>query len=782
MALDGKATIVLSYSERFKDEVATPVAQRLQQYGFRTILVGEEPLPSDIASNPENKVDWYFRRADMAVFLATPDDQLTSGEVRTRQNIIDEHRLGLELDQLSDRLLVFKSKEVVLPSNINPAFERLPLDDPDWIVGKIVEQARTWRLLPHEAEADVEQAPESSEAGTSIAPPPGDDHAAATDQAKSAIAEVSDALEGSDADRATLERAELALSGLAAESGGIETLGVHLANSLFARRHDLRLRRSERLLLIRTYLRNARDDNVPCVFWLGDLSRRRVIELLSSIAREDGDTTVQGEALTILAKLRMPSSVDGARELLTPLLASSDSSRREHALDYIRLRRDSRLRDLLDDSQLLERERDRVSKTAALLDIGGRPSHVMRLYVADAYVRSSELEERLLENASRIRRDDVTKALESSVQEVRLLGARIASAKRMLSLAGGRDLIERDRSALVRTTIVRLLLEAGEPVGLDDLQRAASKRDDDITSIGAFEQSEALETDICLRLSDEELRRGVRWASSRGAAHYEALGLRDARWAEAHVRRDLRSNFADLKAAGQAEMVAETMLTVTGATGKPPTEQERAAVEKSVEKNWQQWIAEDELGGFLARRFQRAALRVLVARGAPRDVKFARQFAESTDNDLRIASIRLLDRFGTSHDSAAAAQLAEQVYGDDHRLQAAEIALRLAFKKDKLRVLERLRATPPLAGWSTSRLADTDNGIGDAINLLRSKDSSARLSAASVVWDWVAPNRADALLTFYMTHGQHFYNVVRAVDRRLYAPDWLRDALPTATG
>src|ERR1700678_1909995 len=158
MALDGKATIVLSYSERYKDEVAKPVAQGLQQYGFRTILVGEEPLPSDIASNPDRKVDWYFRRADMAVFLATPDDQLISGEVQTRQNIIDEHRLGLELDQLNDRLLVFKSKDVVLPSNITPAFERLPLDDPDWIVAKIVEQARTWRLLPHDGEEDIEAA------------------------------------------------------------------------------------------------------------------------------------------------------------------------------------------------------------------------------------------------------------------------------------------------------------------------------------------------------------------------------------------------------------------------------------------------------------------------------------------------------------------------------------------------------------------------------------------------------------------------------------------------
>jgi hypothetical protein len=780
MALDGKATIVLSHSERFREEVAKPVAQRLQQFGFRTILVGEEPLPSDIASSPDRKVDWYFRRADMAVFLATPDDQLTSGDVQTRQNIIDEHRLGLELDQLSDRLLVFKSKSVVLPSNINPAYERLPLDDPDWIVAKIVDQARTWRLLPHDEEEGIERAPESSEAGKVPKPPPGDDDAVATEQAQGAINGVREALEGSDPHQQTLERAELAIAGLTATNGGAETLGVHLANSLFSRRDDLRLTRSERLLLIRTYLRNVRDDNVPGVFWLRDLPKRQVVELLSAIVREDADITVLGEALVLLAKLKMPRSTDDAAGLLHPLLASSDSSRREHALDYIRIRGDSRLRRLLDDPQLLERDRDRVSKTAALLDVARRPSDVMDRYVGDAYVRSPELEERLLANASRVRRDEVLKALESSVEEVRLFGARMASTKGMLSLDVGRARIGRDRSARVRMAVLRLMFDAGLSVGLEDLEHAFAKRDDDITGISNFDERHTLETKMCLRLSDVALRAGVRWASARGDAYYEALGLRDAEWAATHVRRDLLHDFADLKAAGEAEIIADTTLSVVGATGRPPTEQERAAIKEAVATSWHQWVAEDELGGFLTRRFQRAALRVLVARGTPRDVKFARQFATSTDDDLRVESIYLLDRFGTSHDSTMAAQLAEQVYGEDHRVNAAEIALRLAFKKNKLSILARLRETPGLADWSTSRLADVDHGIQEAIPLLTSKDSRVRLAAARIVWDWVSPDRAAALLTLYMTHGEHFYNVVREIDRRLYAPEWLRASLPVA--
>jgi hypothetical protein len=52
-----------------------------------------------------------------------------------------------------------------------------------------------------------------------------------------------------------------------------------------------------------------------------------------------------------------------------------------------------------------------------------------------------------------------------------------------------------------------------------------------------------------------------------------------------------------------------------------------------------------------------------------------------------------------------------------------------------------------------------------------------RLAAAKVVWDAVPPEHADPLLSFYMRH-RHFYNVVRAVDRRLRASEWLEPALP----
>lgn len=774
--LDGKATIVLSHSVGFQDRVANPVAQRLEQHGFRAVRVGEEPLPPHVESSPSRKVEWFFRHADMAVFLATPDDRLESGEVYTRPNIIDEHRLGQELPHLRHRLLVFKAAEVKLPSNINPVYEQLPLDDPEWIVGKIVEQARTWGVLPAAATHDRNAAPESSDEGTSSPALPAGDDTKATGEAIAAISHALDALGGADPDRRRLRRAELSLAGLNADAGSADTLGVHLANSLFARRHHIHPRRGELLLLLRTYLRHVRDDNVPGVFWIKDLSRRQVVELLSSVAQEDGDAEVRAQALKMLGRLGAPSSADEARRLVAPLLGHDESTLRWAAQDFVAKRRDTRLRDVLDDPKLLERDRHRVSQTLALLDLPRRPSEVMERYVEDAYVRSPHVERALLGAARRVRREVVIRALSSSVQEVRLLGIHMAGEKRMMSLSLGRELIERDRSPRVRVAAVRSLLAADEPADLQLLERATGKRDDDLTEFTGFDEVRTLTRDICIRLPKENLKSGVRWDSVHGPACYEALGVRDEQWAEKHVRRDLRSDFTALKDAAREVMLASAIAGVEGNTKRALTEREHEFVIETVNKHWQELTAEEKLGRFLTRQFQRAALRVLVARGRPADVKFARNFASSDDQDLRAEALHLFERFGTSHDAATVLRLVDQLYGDEHRGRAAATALRLAYKKDKLEVLRTLRENHTVRTWSIERLADVDGGLDEAWELLRSDDAEVRLAAANVIWDAVDPERADALLSFYMT-GQHFYNVVRAIDRRLYSPDWLGSAL-----
>jgi Predicted nucleotide-binding protein containing TIR-like domain len=774
--LDGKATIVLSHSVGFQEQIADPVARRLEQHGLRTVRVGEEPLPPHVDSDPNTKVEWFFLHADMAVFLATPDDKLESGEVHTRQNIIDEHRLGQQLPHIRHRLLVFKAEEVTLPSNINPVYEPLPLEDPDWIVEKIVAQARNWGVLPARVAGESDSITESSDEGTASAAIPAAGNGEATAESIAALNHAAKALGGAGRNRLLLRRAELSVAGLSAAAGDADTLGVHLANSLFAYRHEIHPRRDERQLLIRTYLRHSLEDNVPGIFWLKDLGRRQVVELLTAFAQDDGNVQVRAQALKMLGSLGAPSSVEEARRLISSSLASDDSNLRWAALDYVALRRDARLCDVLNDARLLERDRHRVSRTLALLDLPRRPSVVMERFVEDAYVRSPEVQTELLVAARRVRREAVIEALGSSVVEVRLLGIRMAGLKGMMSLGLALHIIELDRSSRVRVAAVRELIAGEERVDLALLDRAANKRDDDLPEVGIFDEERALSLEICLRLPQEDLRKGIRWRSMHGPACYEALGLRDERWAETHVRRDLRSDFAAQKTAGRDETLAFMAAEHKASTGRALTEQDQNIIVEAVEEHWKEWISDAKLGRFITRQFQRAGLRILVTHGRARDVEFAREFARSEDHDLRVEALRLFERFGTARDSATALMLVEQLYSDEHRQRAAELALRLAYKKDKLDVLATLRESRSVRTWAVEQLAEVEGGLDEASKLLDSDVAELRLAAAKVIWDAVDSERADGLLSIYM-RGQHFYNVVRAIDRRLYAPDWLRDAL-----
>jgi hypothetical protein len=778
--IEAKPTIVLSYSERFQDQVARPVAKALRRFGLRPVLVGDEPLPAGLESNPNNKVEWFFLNAEMAVVLATPDDRLENGEFKTRSNVVDEYRLAQQKEHLKQKVLVFKADDVELHSNINPVHERLPLDDPDWIANKIVEQARVWSLLPPVRTPTADSGPASSEEGTARAPAvvltDGDD-TAATQQAINALESAAAALGGEAKESFALRRAELAIAGLTAEEADTDRVGVHLANTLFAQRRDIILGGRERLLLFATYLRNAQSENVPGVFWVREFSRPQVIEMLLSLVGDSGDPIVQRHTLSILGKLGAPAAADKAREILRPLLATDDSALRQGALDFIRERRDLGLRDLLEDPALLERDRRAITQTAAMLDVRGNPSAVMAGYMEDEYVRSPEIETALLGAARRVRRELVLEALEHPAQDIRLTGLRMANEKALLTEALARKIIESDGSSRVRLGVIRCRLDAGEPVDFDLYHLAADSREGEPTDLTTFLEQRALELETALRMPSDELRAGIRWTSRSGPACYEALGLRDRDWAERNVRRDLRTGFVALIDAERGSIRATAITAAEAGLGRPLTDQEQAGALQKCEEIWKSWSPDEKVGQFTLRQYTHAALQALVATGRRADVRFARHFADSGDQDLRGDALRLFARFGTPHDTDTVVKLTEQIYDAELQVLGAETALRLAYKKDKLAVLAALREVHALRTWSVEQLAPLPGGVSEAWQLLWSRDADIRVAAAGIVWDAVRPEEADRLLSVY-TRTQHFYNVVRAIDRRLFAPDWLADALP----
>jgi hypothetical protein len=515
----------------------------------------------------------------------------------------------------------------------------------------------------------------------------------------------------------------------------------------------------------------------PRVYWIRDLSRLQLIALLLSLVRDGESPLTQRHALSILRKLGAPAAADGAREMLRPPLSSDDAALRQSALEFIRDRRELGLRDLLEDPKLLKRDRRGVTQTLAMLDIHRKPSDVMALYMEDDDARSPEVEAALFSSVRRVRRELVLAALQNPAQEVRLAALRMANQKGLLSESLAHKIIEADRSPRVRLAAVRCLLDVGLPVDWALYRLAADSREGEPADLTTFLERRAMEPAIAMTLPLDELRAGIRWTSVNGPACYEALGLRDGEWAERNVRRDLRTGFAALSDAERASTRTAAIAAIEAMLGRPPTGAEQAAALQKQDEIWKSWSPEEKVGQFTQRQYTRAALHVLVAKGRSADVRIARQFADSGDQDVRSEALRLFARFGTHHDTANVVKLTMQIYDEELKLLGAETALRLAYKKDKLTVLSSLREDHVLRAWSVEQLSHIPGAWNEAWQLLWSPDADIRIAAARVVWDAVDPAYADRLLSFY-TGSHHFYNVVRAIDRRLFAPRWLADALP----
>lgn len=404
----------------------------------------------------------------------------------------------------------------------------------------------------------------------------------------------------------------------------------------------------------------------------------------------------------------------------------------------------------------------------------------MEQFLSDPNIRYPEIEAGLLRASSRIRRNAVEVLLQSSVSDVRLFGLRLAAKKKLLTLALANDIVECDRSPAARLAAVQHLVEGDCPVSFELFEKASRKRDDDLAETVSFASDLSLAVAVCAQLPDAELRNRVEWRSTYGPAAYEALGLRDSEWGRSNARRDLRDEFDRFKALQKATFIATLVGAISRESG-PPTDEVRAAVTAVAEESWAPWVAEDRLGTYLLRLFQRAALRVLCAVGEQRDVAFARDLAGTGDPDLRREVLRMFERFGTSHDATTVLRLSTAMYLDPDRLAAAETAFRLAYKKDKLAVLDSLRSEPQLATWSVAKLSDLGaEGVAQAFQLLTAESAKVRRAAVDVVWDAVPEDRRESLLSYYMRY-RHYYNVVVAVDRRLYTPSWLRSPLPPLT-
>lgn len=148
--LEGRTVVFLSCMHEFKDRLARPIRDGLNDLGYRAVIVEDEPLLRG-SFDRESKVSAYIEASDAFVALCTHDERVPGG---TAQNITEEIARARSHPKLRDVVCVLKEANVTLPANITPVYEPLDRDRPDAALGVIRIQLNAWGVIPTESGAD----------------------------------------------------------------------------------------------------------------------------------------------------------------------------------------------------------------------------------------------------------------------------------------------------------------------------------------------------------------------------------------------------------------------------------------------------------------------------------------------------------------------------------------------------------------------------------------------------------------------------------------------------
>jgi hypothetical protein len=137
--------VFISISERYKQQLGAPLRKALADLGIHGIIVSDEPL-AGAAFTPEEKVDHYLDESSAVIVIATADLQEAGGGQYVRSNIADEIARARGRGHLKARICVLKEAGVTLPSNVNPAYEHLDVDDPRPAFERALAQLSAWKV------------------------------------------------------------------------------------------------------------------------------------------------------------------------------------------------------------------------------------------------------------------------------------------------------------------------------------------------------------------------------------------------------------------------------------------------------------------------------------------------------------------------------------------------------------------------------------------------------------------------------------------------------------
>lgn len=775
--LGAKPTVFVSHSEKFKETVAIPFRDYAESLGMNVILVSEMPTPDHGGTEPDGKVDYYLDRADMFVALMTPDDRTDSGEVHARPNVTDEITRARMRPHLRPRVQVFKAAEVDLHSNINPTYEALDPDNVASIFTIFERQAQAWEIL-----APVSPAEPHSAVGPIGPSDPGGSQGAAL--SKGALGQAVEAIEGLKAilvgsepsgrprSPSPVARTHLSASVALSAERSTSPFGVHELNGLFRERALLDLTSVEERFLLRTILLQSGSENSPGWYWFRRHSAATLHRFVIDFALGDPDEAVRTRSLRLLAVA--PRELE-RRDLKALLEAGLDpegeQSIQDAALALLAKRGDTRLLPELGDAI------DTPKASEAVLVVRSRhaPVAALRELMSQPSLHSTDVQRELLLNARKLPVSLLRQGLHSDYSEIRQLSIEALDRSSRLRRADVLTVIDSDLPARERVKAFRTALKRGWSLTSSHLKLATEGEG------LLFGEVDELKVQFHASRPKADLLKDLGWIDGSSWAVYAGLGLAYFDEFADQIREDLDSDFQARREKYRAEVVAairsdvEQKIRILSKGQQPNAELIEAGTRKGVEEFFQDF---DSLESFTIKRFQVAALRALATHGSDADADYGRRLIAAGDRDLTRECVRLLARVGQPEDSNALVEAAKSLRQDDS-VRAAEAAM--AVSGDSLETISALIGTgePRLIKVAVTGLDGISGEKATQVifPLLRSEVAGIRRAAVDHLTRRLDVQQQSRLIDLYIEHGgYYYYNVIVRLDRRLYAPRWLRVA------
>jgi hypothetical protein len=530
-------------------------------------------------------------------------------------------------------------------------------------------------------------------------------------------------------------------------------LSVHEHNLIYNHRNDWDLSAEEESFLFRAMIDDDNDVE-PAWFWFKDKDEQNIIEILTRQVISGHEKSVRINSLNLLYACDV--SID--LKTLAIILKDEDENIITLALKIIReqhgINGDALFSTLDKHSSL--KIRGLASKMRVLV----------HLY-ADTLVGLKMLSEHLkIYSDQSIDYESIRKAAFSDEVLLSELNNPASPIKYMIALISrekgllNKDICTRllsDENRNVRKEALLALIDLNESISMDYVDKCLAYEDGTkkgfgntlLTGLYRMDNNQ-IKIQIMKKMNKEDLYLDIGWYDS-GYRAYEVLATMHKEFFQDKVRADLQTNMESIKQESDQKLIAKL-----------------GTYANKIISDYEK----DDLNGFIRGMYIEAAFKGLIKYENKDDIFFARKYFD--EKRYGVADTQILEiykRYGEESDVDRIIEYAKTEKAREIK-QALEIAIKLSSNKEKI-ILEFLSVSNKEFQNVALKHASEINSV-KIVDLffpkLKSENEALRIKSLAILLCDTSKKFIDALLDEYTHMESYYYNVVKWLDRYLYAP------------